>query len=167
MINLEDMLQRVASGLADSEELRDWCQSNCGAAPRVAVLPDPEDQDTSHYTPMLIVLPAVEDGAGAASGADIDVDVVCRVANALADTSQGAAGTSLRVYRAAATLIGLARQALAAVDLDLDGTNASIDRHRIDRFALFDKSPLRECVLRLSFKIPAILGADLDLDPEE
>lgn len=167
MIALEDMLQRVAEGLADSEALRDWCGANCGAAPRVAVLPDPGDETISQYTPSLIVLPGAEDGPGTDSGADIDVDVVCRISNGVADTSQGAAGTSLRVYRAAATLLGLARQALAAVDEDLDGTNASIERHRIDRFALYEKSPMRECVLRLSFRIPGVLGADLDLDPEE
>lgn len=166
-IELNDIVERIAeSALAGSATLSEWCQANCGAKPVVSILFDPNDEDSLKYSPYLAVIPAIDSWDQGRGETRLAVDVWCRVENGVADMAQGTAGTGLRTYKAAAHVLSLARQVLAAIETDLEDTNVWVAKYAIERFNFIDFWPIVQCIVRVEVGVPDVIGAEIELEVE-
>ena len=165
-LTLNNLVRRATIGLTENTDLAAWVEANMPGKNLFQQLGNnPESEGELETCPAWAVFPGAE--GRDAENMNFDIGIECRLREEGYEVGEDlpASASKVRVYRHPGKITQFANAVLTAVQDIFQDTNAPVDSYDIG-YDLFGTWPVVTALVKIKFKVPILLGAEVEL-PEE
>ena len=165
-LTLDNLVRRTTIGLTEDTDLAAWVEAHMPGKNLFQQLGnDPTSEIELDNCPAWAVFPGAE--GRDAENMNYDIGIECRLREEGYEVGENlpAAAAKVRVYRHPSKITQFAAAVRTAVDDIFRDTNAPVDSYEIG-YDLFGTWPVVTALVKIKFKIPILLGSEVEL-PEE